>query len=338
MLLNFGGNVGMYGRMEKVIEGYYAAREHPNGRTLRGVGITMEGIENNPVMYELLLELPWRSEKFTASDWIKDYAGARYGKMSPTLCQAWEILIRTAYHCPRIQEGTTESVFCARPQEVVNSASSWGTSELYYRPEEFRKAAELMIKVAPEYKGNNNFEYDLVDVVRQCLTDKGNELLKETMAAYRNKKGEVFKRLKDQFLELILQQDRLLSTRREFRVGTWLEQARTLGNTEEEKRLYEWNARLQITTWGDRIAADEGGLRDYAHREWAGLLKDFYYPRWKYYFDRLTKVLKGEESEGEIDWYSREVTWTLQQNTYSAQPEGEVIPIVIEIYDKIFKE
>ena len=27
------------------------------GRTLRGVGMTPEGIENNPVMYELVMEL-----------------------------------------------------------------------------------------------------------------------------------------------------------------------------------------------------------------------------------------------------------------------------------------
>jgi alpha-N-acetylglucosaminidase len=74
-----------------------------------------------------------------------------------------------------------------------------------------------------------------------------------------------------------LAQDRLLSTRKEFSVSSWLNAARSLGTTEEEKRLYEWNASALITVWGDSIAANQGGLHDYSHREWSGLLKDLYY-------------------------------------------------------------
>ena len=58
-----------------------------------------------------------------------------------------------------------------------------------------------------------------------------------------------------------------MAARPEFKVGTWIEKARNLGTTPEEKDLYEWNARVQVTTWGNRVAADEGGLRDYAHKE-----------------------------------------------------------------------
>ena len=43
--------------------------------------------------------------------------------------------------------------------------------------------------------------------------------------------------------------------RKEFKVGTWIEAARSAGQTQEEKALYEWNARVQITTWGNRVAA-----------------------------------------------------------------------------------
>lgn len=95
---------------------------------------------------------------------------------------------------------------------------------------------------------------------------------------------KLYKDASDRFLRLILLQDELLATRPEFKVGTWIARARSLGNTPEEKNLYEWNARVQITTWGNRLAADEGGLRDYAHREWNGILKDFYYMRWKTWF------------------------------------------------------
>nr|AIA89003.1 NAGLU [uncultured Prevotella sp.] len=47
---------------------------------LKGIGLTMEGIDNNPVMFELMTELPWRPDKFTKEEWLKGYLSARYGK------------------------------------------------------------------------------------------------------------------------------------------------------------------------------------------------------------------------------------------------------------------
>lgn len=335
MLLNFGGNVGMYGRMERVIDGFYAARHHANGKTLQGVGITMEAIENNPMMYELLLELPWRPEKFTKEEWLKDYVFARYGKNESHLEAAWKILANTAYACPNIQEGTTESVFCARPAEEINSTSSWGTAQMYYKPEEFRKAAENMLAVADEFRGNNNFEYDLIDVVRQTLSNRGNVLQKEITAAYRAGKKAEFKKLSKEFLDLILAQDKLLSTRPEFMLGPWLEQAKKIGAGDAEKKLYEWNARTQITTWGDRNAADNGGLRDYSHREWAGLLKDFYYPRWEAWFAVLQARLNGEKA-GDIDWFAMEEPWTRLQNVYPVIPQADPVTTAKDVYRSVF--
>lgn len=336
MLLNYGGNVGMYGRMDRVTEGFYAAKRHANGRTLKGVGMTMEGIENNPVMYELLTELPWREEKISKEEWLHSYVKARYGADDPQLQEAWKVLGATAYNCPGIREGTTESVFCARPAENISSVSSWGSSELYYRPELFRQAAECMLSVAPRYEGNNNFEYDLVDVVRQTLADRGNGVLKEISAAYRAKNKERFARLSRNFLELILLQDQLLSSRTEFMVGPWLQRARKIGAGPEEKRLYEWNARTQITLWGDRRAADEGGLRDYAHREWSGLLRDFYYPRWKIWFAELHNRLEGKQPQT-IDWFAAEEPWTHLQNEYPVVPQENPVTIAKEIFEKVFK-
>lgn len=335
MLLNFGGNVGMYGRMDRVINGFYAAIQHPNGASLRGVGKTMEGIENNPVMYELLLELPWRKTPFTKEEWLNTYVKARYGKEDTRLQQAWQILGKSVYNCPVVQEGTSESVFCARPAEEIAAASSWGTSKLYYAPEESEKAAALFLEVSEQYRGNNNFEYDLTDVMRQALADKGNALQKKITQAYRAKDKAIFRKLSQEFLQLILWQDTLLATRPEFRLGTWLERAKAKGETEDEKKLYEWNARVQITTWGNRQAADKGGLRDYSHREWAGLLKDFYYPRWKAYFDLLEKRLTGEQVE-DIDWYAFEEPWTLKNNVYASAPEGNITDLAPLVFREVF--
>lgn len=68
--------------MTHVINEFYKARDSRFGQTLKGVGLTMEGIENNPVMYELLCELPWRKSLFTSDEWLKNYIRARYGKVT----------------------------------------------------------------------------------------------------------------------------------------------------------------------------------------------------------------------------------------------------------------
>lgn len=134
----------------------------------------------------------------------------------------------------------------------------------------------------------------MVDIVRQSNADKGNVLLEEISHSYDRKDKENFRRQTQQFLDLILAQDRLLSTRKEFSVSSWLNAARSLGTTEEEKRLYEWNASALITVWGDSIAANQGGLHDYSHREWSGLLKDLYYQRWKAFFEQKQAELDGK--------------------------------------------
>lgn len=177
---------------------------------------------------------------------------ARYGKECDEIKQSWRILSNSIYNAPvaSTQQGTHESVFCARPSLNVYQVSSWSEMSDYYDPEEVIKAARLMLSVADQFKGNNNFEYDLVDVVRQAIAEKGRLVLKAIKASGQAGENAAYQQLTKRFLDLILLQDELLSTRPEFKVGTWIEMARKKGFTQEEKDLYEWNARVQITTWG----------------------------------------------------------------------------------------
>lgn len=336
MLLNYGGNVGLHGKMSHLIDGFFKAKESSFGQTMKGVGMTMEGIENNPVMYELLCELPWHAQRFDKDTWLKSYVTARYGKSCPELQEAWNILSNSIYNCPAEspQQGTTESVFCARPAEVIAQTSSWAESNVYYDADDIIKVARLMYAVADRYAGNNNFEYDLVDVVRQVLAEKGRRTHLEVTAAFNVKDNYAFDRVSRKFLRLIDLQDELLSTRSEFMVGTWINSARDLGQTTQEKDLYEWNARTLITTWGNRTAADQGGLRDYAHREWSGILKDFYKIRWEKYFEYLNEKMKGKKPEV-LDYYGLEEPWTKAHNTYPSTPQKEVIPTVKKIFNEV---
>lgn len=339
MLLNFGGNVGLHGKMQHVIDEYYKADSSRFSGTMLGVGLTMEGIENNPVMYELLCELPWRPEHFSKDEWLQGYLRARYGRITPKVLQAWRLLAGSIYECPAAstQQGTHESIFCARPSLDTYQASSWSEMSDYYDPQDIIEAADLMVQAAPDFAGRDNFEYDLVDILRQAIAEKGRLTYKAIQQAYTSRDTSALRTHGENFLTLILLQDSLLSSRREFMVGNWIAQARALGKDEAMKDWLEWNARVQITTWGNRTASDTGGLHDYAHKEWSGLLADFYYLRWKTWLDRLLADPTGPDPALSIDYYSLEEPWTLRKNTYPSNPISSPIPTAIRIWSTIPK-
>jgi alpha-N-acetylglucosaminidase len=336
MLENFGANVGLHGRMDQLLHNFYETRTNPLAAHLKGIGLTMEGIENNPVMFELMTELPWRAEPVTKEEWIRQYARARYGADDPQLLSAWTLLARTLYNCPagNNQQGPHESIFCGRPTLNNFQASSWSKMQNYYDPAASAEAARQMLAVADRYRGQNHFEYDLVDVVRQAVADRARREYQYAVADYKAFHRQGFERHSRRFLRMLSLQDSLLATRSEFRVGRWLQQARSLGTTEAEKDLYEWNARVQITTWGNRPCADDGGLRDYAHKEWSGLLRDFYLPRWQAFFGQLRKQIDGAP-EAPLDYYAMEEPWTLAHNPYTAEPEGDCVDVARAVFQEV---
>lgn len=322
ILLNYGGNVGLHGKMQHVIDEFFKARSSAFGGSLKGVGMTMEGIENNPVMYELLCELSWIENRFNKDEWLKGYVSSRYGAFDSVLYDAWTELGNSIYACPAgsRQQGTSESIFCARPSDDAYQVSSWSDMTDYYDSNDVIRAARKFVSVADRYRGNNNYEYDMTDIVRQAVAEKGRMVFRVMQAAKRAGEKRMFKEASAWFMRLLMAQDRLLSTRQEFRLDTWTKAAERIGTTPAEKRLYRWNALVQITTWGDRAAADEGGLHDYAHKEWSGLLRGLYAMRWQRYIDE--SIRHWGEPLPAIDYYAMEEEWAAEP-CISTIKEGE---------------
>ena len=145
LLENFGANVGLHGRMDQLLDNFYSEK-----KACKGIGFTMEGSENNPIMFELMSELPWRPEKFKKEDWVRQYVKARYGVDDPLIERAWLLLARTIYNCPagNNQQGPHESIFCGRPSLNNFQASSWSKMKNYYDPYSTYEAALMMNSVA----------------------------------------------------------------------------------------------------------------------------------------------------------------------------------------------
>ena len=101
-----------------------------------------------------------------------------------------------------------------------------------------------------------------------------------------------------------------------------------------EKYVCDWNARVLVTYWGPDNP--QTSLHDYAHKEWAGLIKDFYYPRWKMFLDSLHWELMGMERI-ELNFFSFETSWANQRKEYAVLPAGDCIKTAARILKKIEK-
>ena len=352
MLLNYGGNVGLYGKMRHVEESYYEARASRFASSLKGVGLTMEGIENNPVMYELLSELPWREQSFDIDRWLESYVRMRYGDMQARYgeavfqktLEAWRLLARSVYGCPRevTQQGCHESILCARPSLDVTQVSTWSGMTDYYNYEDVVSAARLLLEVAEATEPCDNFRYDMVDVVRQAIAEQARRDYRRVVQAYRLRDEAMLEHATGRFLEILDSQERLLSSMPQFMLGPWLQRAKSAATNDAESRHYEWNARVQITTWGGRAASETGGLHDYAHKEWSGVLRDVCRPRWEAFFESLRASLAANRGQcvlpqlGQIDYYAMDEAWTQGHACYPCEPQGDAVEYARKAFDDVF--
>ena len=284
MLHNFGGNISMFGRMDGVAAGPAEALQDPASGHLIGIGLTMEGIEQNPVMYELLTEQVWQNKSVDLSKWLEFYTISRYGQLDTNLIKAWEVLRTTAYNGKVIRDGA-ESIITGRP--TFDSSTVWTRTKLNYRPKDFLPAWDYFIAAAGKFKNSDGFQYDLVDITRQVLANYADFIHEKLVRAYRDKDPAAYKKYCDEFLQIITDLDSLLGTRKDFLLGPWISDARSFGNSSDEKALYELNARDLITLWGDANSP----LHEYSCRQWSGLLNDFYKRRWQKFFEMTTNSL-----------------------------------------------
>lgn len=305
---NFGEKTGLYGKLQRFANEVYRVRNSPYGKSLAGIGIIPEGIDNNPVAYDLMLELAWHSDRVDVKEWIKEYTQYRYGKSNQAVDHAWEIFLETVYSSPEVhQEGPSESIFCARPSAAVKSISSWGTRKRNYDTTRFEEGVRLFLSAADEFSQSETYQADKIDFERQLLANKGDGVYKAMVDAIANNEKEAFNRASDIFLQMIRQQDSLLITSKYFSLSRWLQQAKDFGRTPAEISISLKNAKTQITYWGpDNPTTD---LHDYAHKEWGGLLSSLYLERWKAFAGEMIKRMSGEPAHT-VDYFGMEKQWS----------------------------
>lgn len=332
---NFGGNVGMGGRLTWAGAGPVAAANDPARGRLSGIGALMEGSGTNPALWERFFENAWRSNTEPLAAWLKGYARRRYGADIPAAAQAWQILGQTIYNAPQSRlELPVNSAVCARPSLKPDlRARAYVTTEPYYDPTRLVEAWKLLLDAAPRAKASDGYRYDLADLGRQVLADLGTRYHQQIVAAYQAKNTNAFRTLSGKLLNLIADMDKLVGTRQEFLLGPWLDDARRWGAGREESDRFEQDARELITTW-----TGSDSIPDYANRQWSGLLRDFYRHRWEMWLNALNDSLATGKPVDEAavrhqirDW---ELAWTREHNRYPTKPVGDVVEVSAEMFSR----
>jgi alpha-N-acetylglucosaminidase len=332
MLHNFGGNVSLFGRMDGVAEGPPTAMKDNASGKMKGIGMTMEGIEQNPVLYELMTSHTWRAQEAIDLDkWLPDYILNRYGNKDEHALNAWNILRNTVYNGKEIRDGA-ESIFVARP--TLDSERRWAKTKLNYLAADLLPAWDELLLASSTAGDYDGYQYDLVDVTRQVLANFAMAIHSNIVETHQKRDLDSFRHHANQFLTLLDDIDRLLATRKDFLLGPWIDQARSCGKTADEKALYERNARNLITLWGDK----DNRLHEYSCRQWSGLISDFYKPRWEKFFSVLDNALKNGV-EPDVDSFEKSIKdwewkWVNTQQNFPVEPKGNAIEVANQLHKK----
>lgn len=291
-LHNFGGRLNMHGDLELLASNQYATAREKTPSAI-GSGLFMESIEQNPVYYAMAFEMPLHKDAIEASSWLNEYATRNYGAVSQKAQQAWQILLRSAY-----KRGTNgvenSSIVAARPAIDVKKSGPNAGFNIPYDPKRLIEAEGLLLEDYALLGQSTLYRLDLIDIQRQIMSNLGQEIHKKVAQAYTARDSEAFVVHASRFLTLLLDLDQLLATRTEWNFDCWVSDARRWGVNYKEKNLLEKDATALVTYWGFNEGF-ECKQFDYSWREWAGLIRRYYYPRWQMFYDMLAESLANGE-------------------------------------------
>jgi alpha-N-acetylglucosaminidase len=289
-LHDYGGNMGLYGQVMNVTINPIEALS--NSTSLVGFGLTMEGQEGNEIMYDLLLDQAWSGSPIDTETYFHNWVTRRYsgtGQVPQELYSAWDTMHSTVYNNTNLTTtAVTKSIFELSPSIIgmLNRTGHHATT-INYDPATLVSVWNTMFAAAksnPDLWNNAAYQYDMVDVTRQVMSNSFNSMYTDLLAAYSSpiRSNATIQAAGKNLTSLLMTLDSVLSTNPAFSLSTWISAARSLTANTTLANFYEYNARNQITLWGPT-----GQIDDYASKSWGGLVSQYYVPRWEIFVDYL---------------------------------------------------
>lgn len=248
ILHNYGGVSGMFGSLNRINHnGVFEARN--KYANMLGVGIAPEGIEQNDIVYDYMMEVPWHDQAPNMTEWFSKYAIRRYGIEDKQIDQAWQLLRTTVYHDPIGIKNHGKYSFVSRPRPNLHSM-------LWYNPKDMAMALKLFVKYVNSnpkiVEQSSTFVHDLIDISRQTLQlvfDYHYAILDK---AFEAKKLYLMQTSIAKLNETLELTEMVLGSCQNCLLYNWIQQARLWGNDSKEQDYNEWQARTQISIWGPR--------------------------------------------------------------------------------------
>jgi alpha-N-acetylglucosaminidase len=217
-LSNWGGAVHVGGDISLVLAETRAAMKSSQ---VVGVGLTPEGIDNNPAYFSLVLDSAWTTQP-SAESWLEEWGRGRCGALVPEAQQAYALLYETVY-----KPGTPYLWCCALPRYCPTVMPGQPVDRAAYNITLLQKALELMVTAAPKCD-TEAFRYDLVDVAREWLSygaciDRLSSIKLEASPVEINATTHAFLEVTDDI-------DTMLKTNRGFLLGSWLNGSRSVAD------------------------------------------------------------------------------------------------------------
>lgn len=324
---NFGGNTMLAGDIDDV-DFKISRLFEEGGHNVFGVGVTLEGLDVNPLMYEYVFDKVWNPD-MKPQDWIRTWSLCRGGKVNEKVNSAWQKLHEEIYTKPALCGQAV--LINARPQ--LEGVQGWNTHpEYHYDNDVLWRIWEELLSAGDI--DNALFKFDVINVGRQVLGNLFSDFRDRFTECY--KKHDILgaEKMAAQMDQLIVDSDRLLSCSIELNMGKWIRDAREFGTTEQEKQYYEENARCIVSVWGQKGTQ----LNDYANRGWAGLTRSFYRERWSRFTSAVISAMKSGRQFSQDDYQKDiiefEYQWTLQHEDFPLVSGENPFNVASELSEK----
>jgi len=322
LLHNYGGARALYGNLTMLsLDPASTKRAVP--QYFQGTGLTMEAIDQNPIVYEFMNEvsrygggaasslspstangkqdssLQAQAQATTSSpvpsladthQWVADYTERRYGLAAQGVTSIQRAAAQAAWMDVLLPVVYSGYVGCYHPtcprRSIITTRPLLNLYQETAQPATPLVAAWAQLQLVNR-ASVHSYTYDLVDVGRQVMSNLFWDMYQLWQAALSRGDRASFLSLWEAMKALMLDWDDLLGSHEAFLFGRWLRDARSWAQatgSEAEADLYEFNARNQVTLWGPKAV-------DLPHLY--GYIQDYAAKNWAglvkgYYVERWT--------------------------------------------------
>ncbi|WP_435315248.1 alpha-N-acetylglucosaminidase [Cellulophaga fucicola] len=353
VICNEDQKVNMSGDLNAMQNQFQDAFKSEIGNNLQGIGVIPEGLGYNPIIQDFIFEKAWSQEEVVITDWVSSYASNRYNTKNEYAIKAWDFLEKSVYGrtrtlwsplitTPRLmifEEGSQEDIRHVRKDFKITEEDPFAWDLDVYK---LHNAANNLLAASEELKAKDTYNFDVTNVYRELLFSLTHKVINDVSVSYQSKNIKEFKDASVTLLKLLDDLEAIAGTNENFLLGKWIEDARSWGATTAEQDYYEWNARTIVTIWQPY---PEGGLRDYAGKQWNGLFSGYYKPRWQLFINYLKQSLETNTpfnpKEFDEEVRALDYKWTKSTDVYPATETGDVISVAKRLqkeYEHFFKK